>query len=426
MKTSFWICALLLAAFLSCERREADVTIRRSQVSPHHDGGRRGADSTGEASVTIPGHGIFLTAVDYPAGYDWRRDTARGEVRGRLLLLRVQGDGRTLSGPVVLDTILRVEAGRGRAVSLDPDRHHFTGGHLLTECITEVGTVYSRDGRVTFISREREYVRGILARDEDLYVLSQRLDSGGFILRRNWKPVLSRETGQLHGSLGNPAFARTGALFEDRGQVCFFYTCPAGEPGEWFLVRDGKEQAVDLPSGITQLHDIRCRDGVLCLLSRWRKREPVLHVGTKRKDLSMTFGTPARKSGFHFLRPYDSPGTDGGDLFFSGNCRLEWNQRLYTSLWSSSRLQHTYEGRCDFLSPEAWMCRRDGQFVVGTPTEQILEGDWTVMMPSCAQICDGTLYLALSRYDGTPALWSEGRVHPIPLNGCLTSVTVLP
>lgn len=438
MKTPFLYCALLLAALLSCDRMEPDVTVRRSRVFPHHEGGGRKAGSSGgEAPDPVPGPGWYLTAVDYPAGYDWRRDSARADIRGRLLLLRLP-DSPSVSVPAAFDTVLALEAGKGRAVSLDPDRHHFTGGHLYTECITELGTVYRRDGQTIHIAREREYVRGILARGEDLYVLSQRLDNGGFILRRNWKPLLTRDGGRLHGSAGDPAFGRSGALFPDLNRVCFFYEDPAGQ---WILVRDGKEEVVTLPPQLTHLYDISCIDGDICLLCRIRQREPVLYVGSKKYDLATSLTVPAQKTGFRLLR---DRGSDG-QVRFIGTFRLNWNQQLFTGLWSPKTLLATKNGRCDWLDEDTFLCRENGRIVAAGQSgmEYPLDesGGWKMMMPSCAYVGKDGLRLALTPVGGLsgtgpdapgadespvgqdPVLWAGGRVIPLAVNGFLTSVT---
>ncbi len=460
MKTSFLFPLLLMLAATGCEQLEPGISLRRSgDLLSRKERGRTPrsggvTDSTG-APVVIPPDGLFVTAVAYPEGYDWRRDTARGSVRGRVLLLRLRdgadagpGPGAETS-PAAFDTILALEAGAGRAVSLDADRHQFTGGHLYTQCITEVGTIHRRDGQTVLISQEKEYLRGILTLDhtagnsegtspsgsagEALYTLSQRLDGeGGFVLRRGWKPLLIRTGGRIHGSLGEPSFGRSGALFADGGEACFFYENPEGE---WILVRSGdgpagtagrdvREEPVALPEGINQLYDIRCYDGVICCVCQWKRREPVLFIGSKRYDLSTTLQTPAQKSGFRLLRA-------GSGIRFSGSVRLNYNQRLYTALWSEKSLLRTLEGRCDWLGGPgtedlAYIRKEDGRVVaagIGS-TDYSLDNGGTLMMPQCAFQTGPDLYLALTG-PYNPVLWHNGASIPLPLNGFPTSVTLL-
>ena len=506
-RQSAWLFLLLLflAGTAACDRLEGDIRVRRGDIF-HHDGSRphcgEGIVDSTEAPVVIPSEGLFVTAVSYPDGYDWRRDTARGNIRGHLLLLRMRdwtADKLYSSGvsdsPVTpdamaaaFDTVLALEAGAGRPVSLDPDRHQFSGGHLYTQCISEAGTVYRRDGRTVFLSQEREYLRGILTLDDTvgnsdgtspsgsaggaLYTLSQRLDGeGGFVLRRNWKPLLIREGGRIHGSFGEPSFGRGGALFADGGKACFFYE----KERQWLLVRDGKEESITLPDGITQLYDIRCFDGVICLVCRWKQREPVLFVGSKKYDLSTTLQTPAQKSGFRLLR------TDAG-IRISGSVRMNYNQRLYTVLWSEKSLLRTLEGRCDWIfetsgtngadsaNDLAFVRKEDGRVAAAGVghMQYTIENGGTLMMPQCAYLTGDRLYLALTGSgnvqsgvmagltghlgfpveagndgekvgggndgekvgggnDGAtyPILWINGQSIPLPLNGFPTSVTLL-
>jgi hypothetical protein len=427
MKTSAWmgLLALLPALGLACSRLEPEIHVRRADTERHHTEGRgrRGSGMTDSAGgpAVIPREGLFVTAVAYPDGYDWRRDTARGNVRGQVLLLRMREEAAPGAGaPAAFDTVLALEAGAGRAVSLDADRHQFAGGHLYTQCITEAGTVWRRDGQTVLISKEREYLRGIQIRgDSTLYTLSQRLDgTGGFVLRQGRKPVLTRESGRIHGSLGEPTFGRGGALFTDGGDVCFLYE---SKDGGWILVRDGKEEPVTLPAGITQLYDIRLHHGTVCVVCRWKKREPVLFVGSKKYDLSTTFLTPAQKSGFRLLC------SDKG-LRISGSLRLLWNGQLYTGLWSEKWLVRTTFGHCDWLDPEFFVRKENGRIVeTGLDDRSYPLDGGTLMMPACALRTGPDLYLALTgpTIGDAPILWRNGASIPLPLNGFPTSVTLL-
>ena len=412
------LCALLPVLGIACGRLEPDNHVRRTDATARIGGGRtpHGADTT--EPVPLPREGLFVTAVEYPSGYDWRRDTAHGSVIGRVLLLRL----RESPGPAAFDTLLALEAGAGKAVSLDPDRHHFAGGHLYTECLTELGTVYRQDGRTVFLSKEREYVRGILAVEEDLYVLSQRLEEGGFVLRRNWKPLLKRDAGRLHGSLGDPAFGRPGALFEDRGRVCFLYESASGE---WILAREESsagavgETVVTLPDHMNRLFDIHVIDGQTCVLCQRRLHEPVLYIGSKRHDLSTTLAVPATRIGFQFLRA-------GSGIRFSGALRMNWNQMLFTALWSDSKFLLAQEGRTDWLEEGIYVRRKDGRLFsagIGGIEYDLNPLGSSLVMPQCAWTDGSSLCLALTRYGATPFLWTDGQALPLTLNGCLTSVT---
>ena len=408
----------LMVLSVACERMAPDIHIRRSETFLREGrqgrGGAVGRDSAG--AVAIPPDGLFVTAVCYPEGYDWRRDTAHGSVRGRVLLLRARDKA-------AFDTLLSLEAGPGKAVSLDPDRHHFAGGHLYTECFTESGTVYRCDGQTILRVSEREYVRGILSLYGDLYVLSQRLSGEGFLLRKNWKPLFSCGEGRLYGSLGDPDFGRTGALFEDGGQACFFYEDPDGNR---HLVCGKEDRAIPLPKRIATVYDIRCFDGTLCLVGRTTgKHAPVLYIGSKKHDLSATITTPVQLGDFSLFRY-------GGAVGFRGTFRLNWNQALYTGRWTQSRLVESHPGTCFWLEDGSYVLKRDGRVVAarhGT-VEYSFANSGSLIMPQCVCLSPGALYLALTPTGSDsaarrPWLWADGVRTEIGLNGCLTSVTFL-
>jgi hypothetical protein len=319
---------------------------------------------------------------------------------------------------VAVDTILSLTAGAGKAVSLDADRHQFLGGHLYSECLTDSRTVYRRDGQTVLLTPEAEYLRGILPLGDDLYTLSQRMKEGGFILRRNWKQVFLSEDGILRGSLTDPSYGRTGALFEEGGQACFFYEAA---DGVWRLVRDGREETVTLPAHLKKLYDVRYFEGKICLACQIRQRQPVIYVGTQKYDLSSTIPFPAEKLGFQLLRL-------GDELRLSGMLRMNASQHLCTGMWSPTRLLHVLYGRCDWLGEEVYL-RREGLQLVAAGfcgTEYALGPEvGNLMMPACAWPGEKALYLALSRAGENPVLWVNGRSYPIPLNGFLTSVTLL-
>ena len=397
----------LMAALLpllapACDRLDPDIRIRRKDTLIRQEGGRPPGRADSAATVEIPPDGLFVTAVAYPDGYDWRRDTARGNVIGRLLLLRLQDTAGAPSSPApaVFDTILSLAAGAGRAVSLDPDRHQFCGGHLFTQCLTEAGTVWKRDGQTFLISREQEYVRGILALDSTLYTLSQRLNGSGFLFRRNGKLLLQRDGGRIQGSPGDWHFGAAGALSPDSGQ---------------------EEQAVAVPEKLASLYDLRCYEGTQHFVGKGTDgREPILYAGDQRLDLSVLMGTPVELSGLRLYR------SDKG-VSVIGNFLITRTGRQYTARWQGGRLLDVGEGRRDWLEGGAWLQRENGRIVSAhhDGTDYPLDGNVTLMMPACACVTPDALWLGLTVYGATPMLWVNGTALSVDINGFLTSVTLL-
>lgn len=447
MKTSLLggLCALVILLSPACDRPDPDIRVRRNDILNGHGRGRNSAGDTEEPPVAIPPDGLFLTAVAYPPDYDWRRDTARGDVRGRVLLLRMRDadlaglrtGGRT---GAAFDTLLALEAGAGRAVSLDPDRHQFCGGHLYTQCLTGACTVWRRDGRTLLLSPEREYLRGILPVDTTLYTLVQRLDAGGFTLRRNGKCLFQRDGGRIRGSLGDLLCGTAGALSPDSGQACFLYQTAGGD---WMHVRGQEESAVPVPSKLAQVYDLRCFGGTVHLVGKGTNgREPIVYAGDRRLDWSVLMGTPVELGSLRLDR-------SDGAVSVVGNFLVTRTGRLYSGRWQDGRLLDVREGQRDWLEGGAWLQRRDGRIVAAHHggTDYPLDGGGTLMMPACACVTPDALWLGLTVYGetGSPVgagddgaakaggngsgaqavLWVNGLSMPVGINGYLTSVTLL-
>nr|CAP07658.1 hypothetical protein [uncultured rumen bacterium] len=193
---------------------------------------------------------LYMTAVEFPEGYDWRRDTSFGEIDGRLVLYRDSV------------RILEVPAGPGTPVSLDPDLHHFVDGHIYTESCTDEETVIGRDGEQIFSYPGRELLCGLLAEGEDVYTLGRSRSGAGFSLRRNGEELFSRLDGGIAAQFSsNPSYL-SGALYCDGGHMYFSYWLPLDEEGEiklWYVYEDGAGSRVTVPDG--RMYDIRIRDG---------------------------------------------------------------------------------------------------------------------------------------------------------------------
>lgn len=205
----------------------------------------------------VPGHArpdkdtvLYMTAVEFPEDYDWRRDTSFGEVQGRLVLFRDSV------------RVLEVPAGPGSPAGLDPDLHHFADGHIYTESCTADATVIGRDGEVLFSYPGRELLCGLLVEGKDVYTLGRSRSGAGFSLRRNGEELFSRPDGGIAAQYSsNPGYP-SGALYRDGGHMYFSYWLPLDEAGEiklWYVVEDGAETRVEVPDG--RMYDIRIRDG---------------------------------------------------------------------------------------------------------------------------------------------------------------------
>jgi hypothetical protein len=207
--------------------------------------------------TAVPGHDpeardtiIYMSSVEFPDGYDWRRDTSYGEITGRLAVYRDNV------------RILEVPAGPGFLAGLDPDLHHLVDGHLFTESCTDAATVIGLDGEKLFSYPGRELLCGLLVEGNDVYTLGQSRTGRGLSLRRNGEELFSRSDGALAAHISDRVDYPTGALYRDGGHLYFSYWRPSsdGSGKEWFIVEDGTESRVAVPDD--RIYDIRIRDGV--------------------------------------------------------------------------------------------------------------------------------------------------------------------
>ncbi len=192
---------------------------------------------------------VFMTAVEFPPGYDWRRDSSFGEVSGRIVLYRDSV------------RILEVPAGPGCLARMDADLHHLIGGHLYTESCTSAETVIARDGERLFSYPGRELLCGMLVEGRDVYTLGRNRSGEGFSLRRNGEELFSRPSGGIAVLFSARPDYPTGALYREGGHMYFSFWEPAegSEDKVWYVVEDGVPFRVEVPDG--RMYDIRIRDG---------------------------------------------------------------------------------------------------------------------------------------------------------------------
>lgn len=237
---------LLLILVAGCHGEMTGIP-RLEAFGDSYEGYHRGEAVPDRGSVPLDTV-LYMTAVEFPEGYDWRRDTSYGEVSGRIVLYRDSV------------RILEVPAGPGCIAAMDPDLHHLAYGHLYTESVTDDETVIGRDGELLFSYPGREILCGLLVEGEEVYTLGRDRSGSGFALRRNGEEVFSYPKGGITAHFSARPDYPSGALYRDGGHMYFSYWRPAGKERSWFIVEDCEEHRVDVPDG--GVYDIRVRDGM--------------------------------------------------------------------------------------------------------------------------------------------------------------------
>ena len=336
--------------------------------SSHEPGGGRRKDTTA-TDTPLSGEHVYLTAVRFPDGYAWDLDTCAVDGEVWIDLYR---DG---------ERIRSLPAG----VSVHPDMHRYTGGHLYTDWSTDTETVVSRDGAELFRFEGREALRGFLVREDGVHTLGQDRDGSGFTYRIDGRILYRSETGAVLGGPDAPERYQSFPTSEWTLDVLFSggtVSRVLSKPRSLVLEVDGKETRLSLNG----------RES--CLWSRlaaWGKDVVVL-VCTQGAGVKRFF---LQTAGGKTFTPFS--GETVSDILSDGE-RMGWT---------------VTDGRGDLLRIR-WS---DGGVTEGT-------GGFLVS-GRCALLRGGHLFLALTGRDGAPNRFQEDGVHTdILFNGYFTSVTV--
>ena len=225
--------------------------------------------AVGESS---PDTTFYVSAISFPASYDWRRDTAFGATVCTLKFFRGK------------EQLLSVCGGPSKRISASPDRHHIIGGELFSEYSDIRGTTVKCNGETIAEWSGWESLLGLLRKDGVLHTLGRGPSSRWFTYRRDGVPVLKVDGGEVFGGFDRYTCGPTGALYEDGGSVCFAYKTTTGGVQSAYMVRDGEPEMV-LGSPSVQVLDLKQIGGDVALYFR-EKTSAVLSFNGKPLDFS--------------------------------------------------------------------------------------------------------------------------------------------
>lgn len=343
---------------------------------------------------------LWVSAVAYPEGYDWKRDTARGQVACRLVLFR--------DGNRVLE--LPVQDG----VSPDMDMHRIAGGHLYTDDVIGDETVLCRDGKEILRYKGRETIRGFFAGSAgEIHTLGQNRGGSGFTYRIDGKIIHEEPTGTLFGEPGNGAF-RSGAFCLEDG-ISFGFSTTGGH---FYLWQDGAAEEILLREPQT-VFDLRLVDGKPVTVYSSRASPLRLAVGEEDsapKNLRVLKARiqPLSSGGFRLAVRYRASDGDEVDALIEANGKVRYYK-------SASFRTEPMTGGDGYVSSD-----REGRVaVVGWDGEVYTTeaGRWTLMGPQCIWMDENDAWVALTgQPPDCPALWNKGEMTTLLMNGYLTGV----
>lgn len=203
--------------------------------------------STEISSGIVGEMSCVVTAFSYPESFDWYNGDVT-KVKSSLIAFK---DGTP---------IVRLSVGEGYNVSHEPDRHRFIEGHLYTDCPVNGEMVLSVDGKQIVRYEGEERIVGMVIENGHVYTLGVPADGEGFVYRRDGEALISKHSGTV--------FKR---LEKDDDKICFAYgsrfITGDGEQIRYYMVRDGVEKRIELPTGVDIVMDVISHKGETCCVA---------------------------------------------------------------------------------------------------------------------------------------------------------------
>lgn len=376
----------------SCTFRDDNIHFGTPHGRDRHPARTVGTDGEfppGDASAATADTVIYVSAVVYPEGYDWQRDTASGRAGARIVLFR--NGVETVSVPV----------GDGRACA-DLDLHHIVDGHLYTEYIGRAESSLWCDGDFVCRYDAREYLKGIVRKDGDTYTLSCPCGGNGYSLRRNGEGIMIRSSGEVFGDFADPSYGVNGALYPVGGRICFVGRADSGNAV--FVVRDGSEERVDLSA---RAPDVKIMESGLAV------------ARADKYGLSWGRGTRMWKCAGEVWQTGDVRQEETAEIVFAET--QDMGRYLAVPLAEASVYLSDKA-----LAAVSWS--QSGKVTVGMSgmENRELDGSWRYISDKCAALSGDMLCIALSAMDPgmRPVLMVGGRRTELPVNGFATEIRI--
>ena len=346
---------------------------------------------------------IYVSAVKFPSGYDWRRDSSATDQGAKVVLYRNFSE------------ILSLECSEKEFVSSDADMHHILDGDLYTEYSTVTQTIVGKNGKEVLRFDGREYLEGLLERPEGTYTLSAQRNSDTLLLRRSGEVVL-KVNGRAALGWSSRSSGGTGALYEDGAEVCF---CYISSKGGAYAVRNGKEASVALPTRCRNVRDVSVLDG---------KTYVVADNGNITSFKGNGFQSKLSERVWSEAQLFGMP----GGMCVAGSFKDESDSLCSGVWWGRDSLEVTGPGDCLVYPSEEGSVglkhSTKGEVELFRREEKIPspEGCHYLFSRRCACVCGKRIYVLLTpvQEGAGCALWMDGNRVEMNLNGFLTGLEV--
>ena len=348
---------------------------------------------------------MFVSAFDYPDGYDWRSDPDRGHVKCSLVVFR---EGLP---------VLKVPVGNEYSVSPDPDMHRIIDGHLYTDFSDGTETLLKKNGKPVLSYPGAEMICDMKVKGSDIYTLGHSRKGQGFALRLNGSVLLSREAGYT--------FERI--LIEDT-EVSVAFAEPivssSGTVERYYVMRGGKVTQIALRDDIKQVWDVAVYgEEIYYLASLTGVQAPVLVSSQGITTLQMPSSMTVVSCRMNILEGgicVEGVLADGNQVQ-SVLWGTDFQYSLFPKGMTFSALCFGEDGLHCAMNPASGMGA--GLIFRGGESLEIPAG-YACMSRSAMDFASGMLTVGLSSLKGeAPALWVDGRLKNLDINGYISCVT---
>ena len=346
----------------------------------------------------------YVSAFDYPDGYDWQSDPDRGHVKCSLVVFR---EGVP---------ILKVPVGEEYNVSPDPDMNRIIDGHLYTDFSNGTETILKKNGKPLLSYQSSEMICDLKILNDGIYTIGHSRSGQGFSLRLDGQVLLERESGYT--------FERI-QVKDD--MVCIAFAEPIqsslGTIERYYVMRSGKVFQVALRDDIKTVWDVAMyNDDIYYLASLTGVSAPVLISSQGMTTLPMPTGMTVVSCRMNILE---------GGICIEGV--LSQGSQVQCILWGINRQYSLFQKGLIFsalclgedglhctLNPaseeEAGLIFRAGESIE-------LPSGYACMSRSAMDFASGMLTVGLSSLKGDkPALWLDGKLKTLDVNGYISNV----
>lgn len=348
----------------------------------------------------------YATGFDYPEGYDWKTDSAVGEVRCSLIVF---ANGVPM---------MKIPVGSEYEVSPDPDMHRMIAGDVYTDYSTDSETVIKRNGETLFRYEGREMMIGMDVVEDDVYTLGQSRSGQGFSYRKNGELIYKNQAGSLfdhflRDSCGHSfAYAETVSSSSDAVERYYAYV-------------EGEVRQIAVREDLKKVWDV-CFDGdKVCFIASL--------VGINNPVIVSDHGIEALhiQSGYTMIT-----GRFISDSY-DGNVEMVLNDEKYKvrcGIWKECQPEYLFAPGMTIFSTYRY---DEGIHCIvnlngGSGVVIYREGDiynvtenYAVMGSRPLAMVDGILHVGLTSLSGKdPVVWKDGDMQQLKMNGYISSITV--